>query len=51
MKKAPGADWIYTAGEKVIVPESQETAGLKPDLRCRDMIAIRDSYHLPYRFP
>ncbi len=52
-KKAPGADRIYTAGEKEYLSRKvRETAGLEagPALQ-KDMIAIRDSYHLPYRFP
>ena len=52
-KKAPGADRIYTAGEKEYLSRKvRETEGLEagPALQ-KDMIAIRDSYHLPYRFP
>ena len=51
-KKAPGADRIYTAGEKEYLSRKvRETAGLEagPALQ-KDMIAIRDSYHLPYSF-
>ncbi|MFQ3620805.1 MAG: Ldh family oxidoreductase [Spirochaetales bacterium] len=52
-RKAPGAERIFTAGEKEwIAWQYRKVHGIPvpPSLR-KDMIALRDMYKLPYKFP
>lgn len=51
-KKAPGCDRIFTAGEKEwLVWQDRKTKGVPINAAVqKEMIAVRDEKHLPYRF-
>lgn len=51
-KKAPGCDRIFTAGEKEwLVWQDRKTKGVPVNAAVqKEMIAVRDEKHLPYRF-
>jgi len=52
-EKAPGADRIYTAGEKEwLVWQTRRKKGVPlGETICKEFIALRDECGLPYRFP
>ncbi len=52
-RKAPGAERIYTAGEKEYLSRlAKKDTGIEAGAALQeDLITIRDQYHLPYRFP
>jgi len=52
-EKAPGQERIYTAGEKeyLIWQERREKGVPVGETVQRELIAVRDAFHLPYRFP
>ena len=51
-RKAPGHDRIYTAGEKEYLTwlERKENGVPVGESVQKDLMAVRDCYHLPYRF-
>ena len=51
-RKAPGHDRIYTAGEKEYLTwlERKEKGVPVGESVQKDLMAVRDCYHLPYRF-
>lgn len=52
-RKAPGADRIYTAGEKEWIAWNERKDKGVPvgESIQREIVALRDEYKLPYRFP
>ena len=51
--KAPGQDRIYTAGEKeyLVWQERKEKGVPVGETVQKEFIAVRDKYHLPFKFP
>ena len=52
-KKAPGQERIYTAGQKeyLVWLERRDKGVPVGEGVQRDLLAVRDYYHLPYTFP
>ena len=52
-EKAPGQDRIYTAGEKeyLVWLERKDKGVPVGEAVQKELLAVRDKYHLPYTFP